>query len=104
MVKWGVGPCARTRHHQRGEDVTTDELNRYLKVQTDLRCESATRALKALISDANNALRNLQDHGYDPPSGVGGSHLNRQNYEDAERALILGWHNANLAALTEEDA
>jgi hypothetical protein len=75
------------------------DLLKHLEREGERHHGAAARALDALIADACRARSNLSQRGYDQPSTIAGSHLNRQLFEDAERALVLGYEMVHLHAL-----
>lgn len=80
--------------------MTSQELAQYTAENAEMHRDRAKRALEAMIQDANDHLRALQD-GLQPRQSVGGSCLNSQHFDDAERALTLYAACSTFAALAE---
>jgi hypothetical protein len=73
---------------------------RYFDRQADRYAENAADALEELIRDANAALDNLAQGRV--RQSIGGSCLNRQYYDDAERALTRFWAAKTAANVVRE--
>lgn len=81
--------------------MTSQSTSEYFAREAEIRRESAERSLKALIRDAEEALARVQRGSVQ--SSVGGSVLNGQYFQDAERNLVRYWDAATARAITETE-
>jgi hypothetical protein len=83
--------------------ISTELLNHFEDAATVQR-ESAKRALLDVIQDAQAALARLEGESPTVRQSIGGSCLNEQRWQDAERSLVRFWDAASTAAILRQEA